>query len=243
MTREGQLEDRLLSICIRNLERAVDSTVFERVDERLEAFQSDPTWPIFGFDNHSFLLMQARGNFYTAIFRKVGDLFQECVAEIVEDRLGLSRADQEYSFDLEINGSMQNRSLDVGIDLDSITSESARRRARKALTQAGAPASVSVAVCEIRGCYMIGDSKRIQADEQAATAARAAGLLPVMLVFCTTSLSSPIIRLRRSWSLYEGMETYDFLKNLTGFDLLGFLTEKEKEIRVVTDLILDRFSE
>jgi len=49
-----------------------------------------------------------------------------------------------------------------------------------------------------------------------------------MLIFCSTSLKSPVVRLRGSWNLFEGQATFDFLKALTQFDLFSFM-QKHKD--------------
>jgi len=92
---------------------------------------------------------------------------------------------------------------------------------------------------EIRSCYQIGDSKRIQADWDMAIALSEKNLIPVMLIFCNTSLRSPVTRLAQSWTLFEGEDTFQFIHELTGFDLYGFFRNHRK---LFTDTIHDILS-
>jgi hypothetical protein len=94
---------------------------------------------------------------------------------------------------------------------------------------------------EIRSCYQIGDSKRIQADRDMALALRQISLSPVMLVYCETSLRSPIIRLSQYWCLKEGKAAFDYIHQLTGFNLLRFLNENKSFIKERMDTIFEKF--
>jgi hypothetical protein len=241
MNSDVKLKEKLRSICIEEMTKATKSGVFDGVPARLKAFQEDPTWPHFGFDSPEFLQYQAVGNFYTAIFRKVGDLFEGVIQEVVHHKLGIPFEEQKHSFEIVVDGVVQNRSLDVAIDLKKISDKAKRAATESALLELTGDKKPASTVIEIRGCYMIGDSKRINADEHAAKAARDANLSPVMLVFCSTSLSSPTKRLRKTWNFYEGLEAYDFVEQVTGFDLQGFFSEISPDLQRVTKDLLSVF--
>lgn len=243
MTSDALLKARLKAICIAELMKATESGVFDGVPARVAAFRADPTWPHFGFDTQEFLQYQAVGNYYTAIFRKIGDLFEGVIKELVQSKLGINREDQKHEFEIVVDGVTQHRSLDVAIDLNKIDDISVRTRVASALFKLTGDDSPDATVIELRGCYMIGDSKRINADEHAAKAARTAGLSPVMLIFCSTSLPSPVKRLRKSWSLFEGVESYDFVKTVTGFDLQRFFQEISPDLKNVTDQLIGMFKD
>jgi hypothetical protein len=103
------------------------------------------------------------------------------------------------------------------------------------------PSGVAGLALEIRSCYQIGDSKRIQADRDMALALRQISLSPVMLVYCATSLRSPITRLSQYWCLKEGKDAFDYIHQLTGFNLLGFLNENKSFIKDRMGAIFERF--
>ncbi|PJF31841.1 MAG: hypothetical protein CUN51_02550 [Candidatus Thermofonsia Clade 1 bacterium] len=92
---------------------------------------------------------------------------------------------------------------------------------------------------EVRSCYQIGDSKRIQADRDMALALKAKDIEPVMLIFCKTSLRAPVIRLRNYWQLYEGQAAFDFVRTLTGIDLQAFLQQERSTIQPIMQRIFD----
>ena len=241
MKDDVKLKEKLRSICVEEMTKATTSGVFNGIPARLKAFQEDPTWPHFGFDSQEFLQYQAVGNFYTAIFRKVGDLFEGVIQEIVFHKLGIPFEEQKHSFEIVVDGVVQHRSLDVAIDTKKIGDKAKRIAVESALVELTRDKKPASTVIEIRGCYMIGDSKRINADEHAAIAARDANLSPVMLVFCSTSLSSPTKRLRRTWNFFEGNESYNFVEKVTGFDLQGFFSEISPDLKRVTEDLLAVF--
>ena len=235
------MKARMKAICVDELMKATESGVFDGVPARVAAFSADPTWPHFGFATQEFLQYQAVGNYYTAIFRKIGDLFEGVIQEIVQTQLGISKSEQKHEFELVVDGVTQHRSLDVAIDVMKIQDVSKRKKVTATLEKLTGDKSPKATVIELRGCYMIGDSKRINADEHAAKAARSAGLSPVMLIFCSTSLTSPVKRLRKSWNLFEGTESYDFVRSVTGFDLQAFFQEISPDLKSVTDKLLAKF--
>lgn len=241
MTSDALLKARLKAICLDELMKATESGVFDAVPARVAAFQADPTWPHFGFATEEFLKYQAVGNYYTAIFRKIGDLFEGVIEEIVQSKLGISRINQKHAFEIKVDSVTQNRSLDVAIDTNKINDSAVKERVTAVLADLTGDISPNATVIELRGCYMIGDSKRINADEHAAKAARTAGLSPIMLIFCSTSLTSPVKRLRRSWNLFEGTESYDFIKRVTNFDLQEFFQEISPDLKNVTDKLIGKF--
>ena len=62
-----------------------------------------------------------------------------------------------------------------------------------------------------------------------------------MLILCNSSLKSPVIRLKKIWKLYEGVESFNFIKKLTNFDLYKFMSNNrniiEKPLKKVIDQI------
>jgi hypothetical protein len=94
---------------------------------------------------------------------------------------------------------------------------------------------------EVRSCYQIGDSKRIQADYDMSLALRADNINPVMLIMCSTLLKSPIARLSKSWELYEGMDSFNLISSITNFDLYGFLQANSQTLRDEIDRVLSNF--
>lgn len=221
--RAAALETRLTQIARQELRTAAKYAGFSKIDQDIAAFRKDPVWSHFGIDNPNFLKLRYIGNYYTSIFRKLGDMYQRFVEAIISHQLQLRPADLVYAFDIVIDDRRQRRSLDVALDPAKIADASIRTRVEKVMRKLAGDGKLHVAAIEVRCCYQIGDSKRIQADETAAVFARKQGLLPIMLIFCTTSLRSPVERLGRTWVLTEGNATHQLLEELTGFNLLRFM--------------------
>jgi hypothetical protein len=216
------LEDRIEEIAVASLRKATEYKGFGLVPAQVTAFQADPVWSHFGMGTESFLKLRYIGNYYTAIFRKIGDMYEGFVRAILAHTLGLSEPQLSLSFTIVIEGRRQIRTLDARIDTADLRPSDAVNAA--SVIHDIEPAYTGGLVgFEVRCCYQIGDSKRIQADENAATYLRGHGFLPVLMIFCTTSLTSPVNRLRRTWVVTEGMASYELLKRLSGFDLYAHL--------------------
>ncbi len=83
--------------------------------------------------------------------------------------------------------------------------------------------------------------KRIQADYDMSLALKANKINPVMLIMCATSLRSPVARLAKSWKLYEGMNSFNLIRSITGFDLYGFLQANSQTLKAEIDRVLSNF--
>jgi len=84
---------------------------------------------------------------------------------------------------------------------------------------------------EVRHCYQSADSKRAQADDAMAMQCGVSGILPIMLVFCNQSNRQILRRYTRIWYVTEGMDSYNLLQEITGFDFYGFLLAHREEYR------------
>jgi hypothetical protein len=190
------LEKRLEQIAMDALAKVREYQGFAQIPEQLKAFQTDPVWSLFGMDNENFLKLRYIGNYYTAIFRKMGDMYEGFVRCIMADTLGLDEEAMSLPYSIEIDGEAQGRTLDAQVILSDLQPRDASR-IKNLLAQRVPTFQGSRVGFEVRCCYQIGDSKRIQADATAATYLRKNDYLPVLMIFCTTSLTSPVKRLRQ----------------------------------------------
>lgn len=180
--------------------------------------EKDPAFSSFGFGDERYAIARIGGNLITSLHRKVGDLYEEMFAYLLQCRFGLRAEQLSFSVEVPIGSRVQDRSTDGYL----------RRGSLGGVVLPMLPSGwekMEGMAFEVRSCYQIGDSKRIQADWDMALALTAKKILPVMLIFCSTSLKSPVIRLRQSWCLFEGEKTFEFVKALTGFDLRAFMQE------------------
>jgi hypothetical protein len=84
---------------------------------------------------------------------------------------------------------------------------------------------------EVRHCYQTGDSKRTQADEALARHFLVSGVLPLMPLFCNQSNPSIIQRYRSVWVIKQGRESYNMIKEFSGYDFLDFQTRNREDFR------------
>ena len=184
---------------------------------------NDPAFASFGFGDDRYVVARIGGNLITSLHRKIGDLYEEMFRYLLECRFDLSAADLSFKVDVEIGDRTQSRSTDGLLPKVCIA------RLNLPLPSGWAKKAEGMAF-EVRSCYQIGDSKRIQADWDMALALKAESIIPVMLIFCNTSLKSPVVRLRGSWNLFEGIATFEFIKALTQFDLFSFMQEHKDRL-------------
>ena len=84
---------------------------------------------------------------------------------------------------------------------------------------------------EVRHCYQTGDSKRTQADEAMARHLLVSGILPIMPLFCNQSNPGIIQRYRSVWVVKQGMESYDMVREMSGYDFYDFLRRNKDDFQ------------
>lgn len=168
------------------------------------------------------------GNLVTSLHRKLGDMYEAIFQYLLKERFCLTDDELRFSVDVKIGERIQKRSTDGLIPAKRYGNITLPSSLKNWQSSAGIG-------FEVKSCYQIGDSKKIQADWDMALALSEKNLIPVMLIFCNTSLVSPVIRLAKSWNLFEGEDTFRFVHELTGFDLYGFFRNHRK---VFTDTAL-----
>lgn len=236
------IEDRLRELIAHHLSKVATFDPFEKfpsvnsANDFLKLIGNDPAFAPFDLAREKYIAARVGGNLVTSMHRKIGDLYEDITQEILSTTLGISRESLAYSLDLKIGNKKQTRSTDGRILLNEIQDLDTRNRVSTMV-----PSGSDGLALEIRSCYQIGDSKRIQADRDMALALCKISLSPVMLVYCDTSLRSPIIRLSKYWCLKEGKAAFDYIHQLTEFDLLGFLNENKSLIKQKMEIIFQKF--
>jgi hypothetical protein len=247
---DEQLKAQLLQIIADGLATARRFRGFSDIPVLVRSLSADPVWSLFGLEDEDFVIDKVIGNYVTSVFRKFGDIYESLVKTVLSARLDIPPDGLAHTVDVIINNKPQPRSIDAMVHLSAIRS----RQKRAAVKAAGLQLiqrllepkptldDFTALGFEIRCCYQIGDSKRIQADETMGNALLSNKVLPVLMIFCTNSLISPVRRLRRSWFVTEGQDSYDFLRDLTGFDLYSFLRDNsdflKEEGRKVIEMML-----
>jgi hypothetical protein len=150
--------------------------------------------------------------------------------------LNLSAEDVTYSATIRSGDVEETRTADAYLRFDRLAKPRAKRIAAycrnelRKLTDSPQVNLVGVGM-EVRHCYQTGDSKRMQADEAMARHFLVSGILPIMPLFCNQSNPSVIRRYRSVWVVKEGMESYDLVKEFSGYDFYGFMKRNRDDFR------------
>lgn len=191
---------------------------------------SDPAFSALGLDDERYIIARIGGNLVTSIHRKIGDMYEGIFAYLLKSKYGMAEAELHYSVNVQIGGRLQERSTDGLLKRDMMPSHFPTKWL-----------SCDGIGFELRSCYQIGDSKRIQADYDMALALKEQNIQPIMLIFCITSLRSPVDRLSKSWELYEGLDSFKVVQQITDFDLYSFLQSNSKVLKKAIDNIFSKF--
>lgn len=233
------LQDSLRAIIVKNLEKVLDFDPFKHIEgvrtkeDFARMLENDPAFAPFLLATPRYVAARIGGNLVTSLHRKLGDLYQELFLHLLEKRFQIPQSNLRFTLEIEIDGKKQKRSTD-GMIAHAALQQADRERLSALLdfTKVGT-------AFEVRSCYQIGDSKRIQADRDIAMALKAREIEPVMLIFCATSLKSPVTRLGEFWQLYEGHATFEFVRALTQFDLRAFLQQEQALIQPIMQRVFD----
>lgn len=199
-----------------------------------ELLRNDPAFAPFFLYQPKYITARIGGNLITSLHRKLGDLYEELFKVLLKEKLNVPESDLEYAVEIRINGETQQRSTDGLIRFGDYSGANQTRFSQLAKIE-----GVVGMAFEVRSCYQIGDSKRIQADRDLAVSLKRNQIEPIMLIFCVTSLSSPVRRLSNYWNIYEGENAFDFVYELTQFDLYEFLRQEGETIKNLMDSIFE----
>lgn len=107
--------------------------------------------------------------------------------------------------------------------------------------------SLKGVVFEVRQGYKSKDSKRQNADIANASAAYVKGYLPCVIVFSNQIDEDILVRYKAGkWMILTGVaglndaltSTYDFMREVVGYDLAGFFERNAESIRSEVNLVL-----
>lgn len=229
-------ETRLLELTITNIRKVLEFNPYKSYpginnrDEFKQLIARDPAFGTLGLDDERYIIARVGGNLITSLHRKLGDMYEALFGYLLKESFDLTEDDLHFSVAVQIGDRIQVRSTDGLIKKDKFN----QRIPEAWIDYQGIG-------FEVRSCYQIGDSKRIQADYDMSLALKSYQILPVMLVFCNTSLRSPLVRLSKSWELYQGMSSFNLIESITGFNLYNFLENNSQILKTEIDNILSNF--
>lgn len=219
-------------------------------------YQNDAFYSWFGLDNPLMYAAHKAAGGMTSVYRQIGIGCETLFRVILRDSLGLSDADVVWSYDLPVaGGKTRTLHLDGRVPLDHI--KDARKRARfhewmrECADSVGVTArvfdSLSGAVFEVRQGYKSKDSKRQNADIANASTAYVNGYLPCASILSNQIDGDVLARYRTAkWAVLTGIvgtaspstSTYDFMKDVVGYDLAAFFDRNRDTLRQEIDKVL-----
>jgi len=227
----------------------------------LEGFQklyrADSFYTWFGLDNPLIYAAHKAAGGMTSVYRQIGIGCEHLFREILTDYLMLTSEQVNWSYEIPGTGNRKRKlSLDARIPLENIQDTTARERVKAWIAAAAADLdvepsiinSLTGAVFEVRQGYKSKDSKRQNADLANAATAYTKSYFPCILVLSSQIDADIVLRYRASkWFILTGMvgandplkSTYDFVKNVVGYDLAAFFERNSETIKNEVDVVLE----
>lgn len=192
----------------------------------------------------------------TSVYRQIGIGCERLVREIFKDNLGLTEDGVKWSYQIEgTNGKKRTLSLDGRIVVDDIADDAAKTRAadwkNAVCNQFELPDRMREAmtgmVFEVRQGYKSKDSKRQNADIANASNAYANGYIPCLMVMSSQIDDDIVTRYSQAkWVILRGListsiytSTYEFFKDVIGYDLADFMHRNQAYFQAEIHRILD----
>jgi hypothetical protein len=219
-------------------------------------YQADPFYSWFGLDNPLMYAAHKAAGGMTSVYRQIGIGCEKVFRQVLTDALGVSSEAARWSYQVTgANNKPRMLHLDGRVPVAEIPEAAARVRFQGWMKEAASGVGVSDAifgalsgtVFEVRQGYKSKDSKRQNADIANAATAYINGYLPCAVIL-STQIDGDILSRYRSeqWSVLTGLvglndplrSTYDFMRDIVGYDLAGFFSRNSETLRQEIDTVL-----
>lgn len=219
-------------------------------------YQSDQFYSWFGLDNPLMYAAHKAAGGMTSIYRQIGIGCEKLFRTILEDAFGLSAADATWDYQITLaDGKVRTLYLDGRVPLDRIKDGAKRERfhawMRNAATSMGVAdrifSTLTGTVFEVRQGYKSKDSKRQNADIANAATAYTKAYLPCAVILSAQIDADILLRYRaEKWAVLTGavgannplISTYDFMRDVVGYDLAAFFGRNSAALRTEIDAVL-----
>ncbi|MFZ4791889.1 MAG: hypothetical protein ACOYMW_13535 [Candidatus Competibacteraceae bacterium] len=220
-------------------------------------YQSDPFYNWFGLDHPMMYAAHKAAGGMTSIYRQIGIGCEKLFRTVIKDALGLSEADVTWSYTIPLStGKTRTLYLDGRVPLDKIADEVKRIRFHAWMKDSAESIGVDPRVFsmlngtifEVRQGYKSKDSKRQNADIANAATAYTKAYFPCATILSAQIDSDVLLRYRtEKWAVITGIEgandplisTYDFMREVIGYDLAAFFNRNRKTLRIEIANVLE----
>lgn len=219
-------------------------------------YQADPFYNWFGLDHPMMYAAHKSAGGMTSVYRQIGIGCEKLFRTVLRDSLGLSDDDVTWSYEVLLpTGKKRTLYLDGRVPLDRIPDKAKRHQfhewMRKSADEVGVDpkvfATLDGTVFEVRQGYKSKDSKRQNADIANAATAYTKAYLPCAAILSTQIDGDILYRYRgEKWAVITGIvgaknpliSTYDFMRDVVGYDLAGFFKRNRKILRKEVEVVL-----
>ncbi len=219
-------------------------------------YERDSFYRWFGLDNPMMYAAHKAAGGMTSVYRQLGIGCEALFRRLLQDHLGLSDTAVRWSYTVPTaSGRSRRLHLDGRVPLAEITDMSLRKRFHTWMSQSATAVGVDKGVFdtlkgtvfEVRQGYKSKDSKRQNADISNAAAAYTKAYLPCAVILSTQIDSDVLHRYRaEQWAVLTGivgigdpwLSTYDFLRDVVGYDLAAFFDRNHTALRSEIDSVL-----
>ena len=192
----------------------------------------------------------------TSVYRQIGIGCEKLFRRVVKDAFDLSEEDVTWAYHVTLpSGKQRTLHLDARVPLRQIHDRGKRNRFRKWMRDSAEILeidrkvfeSLTGTVFEVRQGYKSKDSKRQNADIANAAAAYTRGYFPCAVILSGQIDNDVLLRYRaEKWSVVTGfagatdprLSTYDFMRDVVGYDLAAFFERNRDTLREEIDAIL-----
>lgn len=192
----------------------------------------------------------------TSVYRQIGIGCEKLFRTILQDALGLSPTDATGSYEIpRLGGKTRTLYLDGRVPLDKIIGEVKRDRFQAWMKASSESidvdpkilTSLTGTIFEVRQGYKSKDSKRQNADIANAATAYTKAYFPCVVILSAQIDNDILLRYRaEKWTVLTGIEgvndplisTYDFMRDIVGYDLAGFFKRNSQFLQTEIDQVL-----
>lgn len=220
-------------------------------------YGADPLYHWIGLDSSLMYAAHKAAGGITSVYRQLGIGCERMVRRILRETLDLRQDQVVWSYDIvtgDPTSGMKKRtlSLDGRVEIDDVASPVARQRLDLWLKDRTQNLGISVPikglVIEVRQGYKSADSKRQNADLANAAQAIGQGYLPVLMIM--SNQVNQAVKARYAvgnWTILTGTileessqtSTFQFFRDVVGYDLQGFFERNTDTLRRGIEKILE----